>query len=201
MAASIAVGASSVAVALSSLSAVGSAPARSDSGRVLVHHDFTTSVQGWLVSGDTSVVDPIFNAKWRGPGGYIAGEDEAVGETWYFRAPLAVLQELRAAEGGTISFSLKQSAGDGGFPDDDVIIVGSAGRLSYRFPFAPGAGWTDFSIRLSESEGWRWNWAMPATQAQIRIVLAKPRRLDIRGEYRTGHDVGGLDNFTLTAGQ
>ena len=90
--------------------------------------------------------------------------------------------------------------GTSAFPDDDIIIVGAAGRLSYRFPSPPGVAWTGFSVRLSESQGWRWNWNAPATQAQIHRVLAEPIRLDIRGEYRTGPDVGGLDNFVLTAG-
>jgi hypothetical protein len=29
-------------------------------------------------------------------------------------------------------------------------------------------------------------------------VLARPDRLEIRGEYVTGPDTGSLDNFTLT---
>lgn len=177
-----------------------SASGQSPAGPILVDHDFATSAQDWLISGDTGVVEPTFNASGGDPGGYIAGDDEAIGETWYFRAPDEVVRELRAADQGTMSFSLKQSATDAGFPEDDIIIVGAAGRLSYRFSFVPDTDWTGFSVRLSESEGWRWNWNRPATGDQIRSVLADPRRLDIRGEYRTGHDVGGLDNFTLTAG-
>ena len=176
------------------------APAQSQARTTLVQHDFATSAQGWRISGDTGVVGPIFNPSGGNPGGYIAGDDEAVGETWYFRAPGAVVEQLPAAERGTISFSLKQSATDAAFPDDDIIIVGAAGRISYRFPRPPETDWTGFSVRLSESEGWRWNWNAPATQTQIHRVLAEPRRFHIRGEYRTGHDVGGLDNFALTAG-
>lgn len=175
------------------------ASAQSPPGPRLVSHDFTASAEGWRIFGDTGVVDPVFNASGGSPGGYIAGHDEAIGETWYFRAPRSVLDQLSAAEHGTIRFSLKQSATDAAFPDDDIIIVGAAGRLSYRFPIAPGTDWTDFSVRLSDTEGWRWNWNAPATQGQIRSVLAEPARLDIRGEYRTGPDVGGLDRFSLTA--
>ena len=88
--------------------------------------------------------------------------DEAVGETWYFQAPESVLNRLVDAEGGRIEYSLKQSAVDAGFSDDDIVIVGPAGRLSYRFPYAPGTDWTDFSVRLSASENWRWNWSSTA---------------------------------------
>jgi hypothetical protein len=50
------------------------------------------------------------------------------------------------------------------------------------------------------SAGWRWNWNARATQDQIKSVLAAPTRLEIRGEFRTGPDVGGLDTFVLMAG-
>jgi len=179
-----------------------SAQGQSPTGPPLVSHDFTTSAQGWRITSDTGTTDPIFNSRGGNPGGCIAALDEAIGETWYFLAPGAVLQQLSAAESGTISYSLKQSSDvDGGFLDDDVVIVGTAGRIGYRFGFqsGPGVNWKDFSVRLSESAGWRWNWGAPATQAQIRSVLAAPLRLEVRGEYVTGPDEGSLDNFLLKA--
>ena len=104
---------------------------------------------------------------------------------------------MPAAVRGTISFSLKQSGSQVSLFDDDVVIIGPAGRLSYRFETAPGTEWTDFSVRLVESEGWTWNWNRRATQAQIDSVLAAPTGLDIRGEYVTGADEASLDNFRL----
>lgn len=168
-------------------------------GSVLVRHDFTESAQGWHIAGDTGTVDPTFTSIGGDPGGCITGNDEAIGETWYFRAPASVLRQLSAAINGTISFSLKQSGSQVSLIDDDVVIVGPAGRLSYRFQSAPGTGWTDFSVRLLESEGWIWNWNRRATQAQIDSVLAVPTLLDIRGEYVTGGDEGSLDNFVVSA--
>jgi hypothetical protein len=164
---------------------------------VLVTHDFDASAQGWLVAGDTGTVEPGFQAEGGKSGGYILGDDEALGETWYFRAPDSVLAELAAADGGSLSYSLKQSSTDAGFLEDDIILEGAAGRLSYRFRTAPGTDWTDFSVTLTAAAGWRWNWNAPATEEQIRSVLANPIRLDIRGEFRTGPDVGGLDDFVL----
>jgi hypothetical protein len=165
--------------------------------RVLVRHDFTQSAEGWRVAGDAGTVDPIFNANGGHPDGHIAGTDEALGETWYFRAPDSVLRQLPDAMNGTISFSLRQSESQVSRLDDDVVIIGPAGRLSYRFQHAPGTQWTDFSVRLLESEGWTWNWNRRATQAQIDSVLAAPTGLDIRGEYVTGQDEGSLDTFVL----
>jgi hypothetical protein len=176
-----------------------STDAQRPDGSVLVRHDFTESAEGWQVAGDSGTVDPIFSANGGHPGGCIAGTDEALGETWYFRAPTSVLRQFPAAMTGTISFSLRQSESQVSRLDDDVVIVGPAGRLSYRFQTAPGTEWTDFSVRLLESEGWTWNWNQRATQAQIDSVLAAPTGLDIRGEYVTGADEGSLDNFVLRA--
>jgi hypothetical protein len=168
-----------------------------DSGKTLLSHEFSTSQQGWVIAGDTSDLPAVFEPTGGHPGGYISHVDEALGETWYFRAPASVLAVLSAAENGTLSFELKQSSTDAGFPDDDVVIVGAAGRLSYRFDRAPGTDWTNYSVKLSASAGWVWNWNQVPTPQQMRDVLAAPTRLDIRGEYRTGDDTGGLDNVKL----
>jgi hypothetical protein len=168
--------------------------------RTLISHEFNQSSEGWRLTTDTGSADPVFAAAGGDPGGCIAGRDEEIGETWYFRAPLAVLQHLPAAENGVIRFSLRQSTNvDGGFLDDDVVIIGKSGRLGYRFGrgSAPGTAWKRFSVRLSASAGWTWNGGGPATQAQLRSVLAAPLSLEIRGEYMTGPDEGFLDNFEL----
>jgi len=165
----------------------------------LVVHDFSSSDEGWQIAGDTGPSTPVFERAGGRAGGYISYTDQAVGETWYFRAPAGVLTQLAAAEGGRLEYSLKQSSADAGFPDDDVVIVGPAGRLSYRFDYAPGIDWTDFSVALSASANWRWNWNARATAEQIHSVLSHPSRLEIRGEYRTGDDTGGLDHFVLMA--
>ena len=171
--------------------------AQTPSGPVLVSYDFKESAQGWHIAGDTGTIIPTFTASGGHPDGCITGVDEAIGETWYFRAPESVLKQLPAAVNGTISFSLKQSGTQVSIIDDDVVIIGAAGRLSYRFQTAPGTNWTDFSVRLAESEGWTWNWNRRATQAQINSVLAAPTGLDIRGEFVTGQDEGSMDNFVL----
>ena len=171
--------------------------AQTQSGAVLVSNNFKESAQGWHIAGDTGTVTPVFTATGGDPDGCITGVDEAIGETWYFRAPASVLRQLPAAVNGTISFSLKQSGSQVSLIDDDVVIIGPAGRLSYRFQTAPGNTWTEFSVRLMEAEGWTWNWNRRATQAQIESVLAAPTLLDIRGEYVTGADEGSLDNFVL----
>ena len=168
--------------------------------RTLAQFDFTTSAQGWGISGDTGAVDPVFHPSGGDPGGHISHVDEAVGETWYFRAPDSVLRQLAAAENGTLSYSLKQSSNDTGFLDDDVIIAGPAGRLSFRFGKTPGTTWTPCTVKLTAAAGWRFNWNARATQDQIHRVLANPTSLEIRGEYYTGPDEGALDSVVLKSG-
>jgi hypothetical protein len=168
-------------------------------GRALVRHDFPNSAEGWTVSGDTRPDAAVFSPAGGRPGGCITGVDEALGETWYFLAPASVLRQLPKAVHGTISYSLKQSGAMISLFDDDVVIIGPAGRLSYRFTTAPGTEWTDFTVQLSAASGWTWNWNQRATEDQIERVLAAPTLLQIRGEYVTGDDMGALDNFALTA--
>ena len=172
----------------------------SPQGRTLVEYDFSASAQGWVVSGDTRPAEPVFHPSGGSPGGHISHADEAVGETWYFRAPDSVLKQLAAAENGTLSYSLKQSTDDPGFLDDDVIIVGPAGRLSFRFGTSPGSDWTSLAVKFTAAAGWRWNWNARATQEQIHRVLANPTSLEIRGEYQTGPDEGALDTVVLRSG-
>jgi laminin B (domain IV) len=183
------------------IAAVSIACSQPAAGRRLVVNEFATSPEGWQIAGDTGPATPIFNASGGRAGGYISNKDEAVGETWYFQAPASVLAQLAAAEGGRIEFTLKQDSADVGFPDDDVVIVGAAGRLSYRFDYAPGTDWTDFSVPLSASANWRWNWNARATEEDIHNVLSRPFRLEIRGEYRTGDDIGAMDRFALITGR
>lgn len=168
--------------------------------RALVAHDFEAGTHGWLVSGDSGAVQPTLHASGGDPGGYISYADEALGETWYFSAPASVLRALSAAEHGTLSYSLKQSEPVVGIFEDDVVISGPAGRLSYRFRHSPGTDWSSFSVTLSAAAGWTWNWNAPATQEQMRRVLADATSLEIRGEYHTGPDEGALDRVVLSPG-
>lgn len=165
--------------------------------RTLITHDFTSTTHGWRAASDSGAVEPQRHASGGDPGGYISHVDEALGETWYFRAPDEVLRALPAAERGTLRYSLKQSEPVVGIFEDDLVIIGPAGRLSYRFQHAPGTGWSTFSVELDATAGWTWNWNTAATQEQMRRVLANATSLEIRGEFHTGPDEGALDTFSL----
>ncbi len=169
----------------------------SDVGLITYH--FEESAEGWRIAGDTGDLDPTWHAEGGVPGGYISGTDEAAGETWYFSAPKSLLMHLRSAEGGVLRFNLKQSETIGAYLDDDVVIQGPAGRLSFRFERSPGVEWRAYAVPLSAGAGWRWNWTTEATAAQMRDVLRDATRLHIRGEFVTGPDEGALDAVVLLA--
>lgn len=185
-------------VALVALELVGCEPTGGPAGATLIAHHFDRSAEGWRIAADTIDVDATHHVEGGDPGGYLSGTDEAAGEIWYFVAPPSVLAQLPRAEGGALRFRLRQSETTAGYVDDDVVIQGPAGRLSYRFPSAPDAEWTEFSVPLSASAGWRWNWNAAATEEQMRSVLREPTRLHIRGEYVPGPDEAGLDEVVLT---
>lgn len=174
--------------------------AQAPAGRTLASYDFSDSAQGWRISGDTDPMPSLHNRTGGQEGGCIEGTDQALGETWYFAAPSDLVAQLPAALDGTLSYWIRQSGAMVSVIDDDVVIVGRAGRLSYRFPGAPGTAWTAMSVRLSASSGWVWNWNRPATEEQVRQVLDTAIRLEIRGEYVTGDDSAALDTVVLTAG-
>lgn len=185
-------------VAIVALALVGCEPTGDPAPPALIAHHFDHSAEGWRIAADTIDVDPTHHPEGGDPGGYISGTDEAAGEIWYFAAPRSVLAHLPGAEGGALRYSLKQSETTAGYVDDDVVIQGPAGRLSYRFARAPGVEWAEFSVPLSASAGWRWNWNADATEEQMRSVLREPTRLHIRGEYVPGPDEAGLDAFVLS---
>lgn len=174
-------------------------PSQLPTGRVLAHFEFTTSSQGWRIVGDTDPMPPLFHPEGGQAGGCIEGIDQALGETWYFTAPAETVALLPAALDGTLSYWLRQSGDQVSLNDDDIVIIGNAGRLSYRFPTSPTTAWTPLSVRLTASAGWVWNWNKPATDAQMRELLAAPSQLLIRGEYVTGDDRASLDTVVLAA--
>jgi hypothetical protein len=71
-------------------------------------------------------------------------------------------------------------------------------EIWYDTEMNPGVSWTSYSITINEAAGWKLNQTNQyATEADIRTALSFVDGISIRGEYRGGSDIGGLDNVVL----
>jgi hypothetical protein len=165
--------------------------------------DFESGDDGWTLQGDAEGgrSDPDFNVTGGNPGAFISADDDALGGIWYFQAPAEYRGNFAAAYGQTLSFDLKQSIDNSQLDRRDIIITGDGGSVIW-FDTAnnPGTDWTAYSVVLDASAGWMNDDDSPASEAQIRAVLADIEDLQIRGEYRNGEDTGSLDNVVLNSG-
>jgi alkaline phosphatase D len=166
---------------------------------------FDDGAEGWTVVGDaqSGQVEPTHVAEDGNPGGYLRATDDTAGGVWYWNASDAYLGDKSAYSGGTLSFDLNQSATDSQFNAQDLILDGGDSRLGYDFGNSsthPGTDWTSYEVSLSaDAEGWtNRSTDEPPTQEDFDRVLSDLNELWIRGEYRTGGDVGGIDNVELS---
>ena len=90
--------------AAASVAVLASVAIGAQSGRTLIKNEFTASAEGWTITGDAEHNDP-FDPTHGNPGGCLTGIDAQFGETWFFHAPPAVVQQLPAAINGTIAES------------------------------------------------------------------------------------------------
>ncbi|GAB3020651.1 laminin B domain-containing protein [Spirosoma pulveris] len=129
------------------------------------------------------------------PGGYLEGVDNA-DSAWYFVASAQFVRQVRFSYGRTLRFDLKQSATDTQMDFDDLIMTDGTTKLTFNTPYHPKTTWTNYAVKLDEVQGWKKGKAA-ATQADIHQMLENLTELYIRGEFRSGPDVGGLDNVSV----
>lgn len=162
--------------------------------------NFDTGREGWRAVGDTEgVLDWLSTGG--NPGGHISVTDAASGGVIYFVAPASFLGDRTAAIGTFLSFDLQQvySGAANQFDREDVILEGAGFRVVFDTPVNPANGsWTSYAVPLTFSQ-WRLDsltGAIP-TEAQFASVMGNLTTLQIRAEYRSGADVGKLDNVSL----
>jgi hypothetical protein len=161
---------------------------------------FDTSDEGWTAVGDAASTVPDHHLLGGNPGGFVEIEDLALNGVWYWAAPGKYLGDRSHAYGTLLTFDLKQSALDRPFDDVDVRMEGGGQVLTMRFGSPPGLDWTSYVVPLDITGGWTDGATeTPATEQQIQTVLDSLDVLRIRGEYRTGADIGGLDNVAFGA--
>ncbi len=164
---------------------------------------FDQDHEGWTVIGDAQEGSaiPDYRNDAGNPGGYISADDNTAGGVWYWSAPEKFLGNRSSSFGKILSFSLKQSSTDNQFDADDIILAGADMKIVYNTAENPDITWTDYSVRLSGDSGWKYNDSNgdPVSRNDFVNILKDLKALQIRGEYVTGEDTGGLDNVILYA--
>jgi gliding motility-associated-like protein len=164
---------------------------------------FDTSSEGWTGAGDPTSQQAAHLPTGGQPNGYIRLTDAATGGIWYFVAPPKFRGNKCDAYGKTLSWDQFTSdtmnqffSGD----KPDLLLRGGNGmNLMFDNALNPQLEWTHYDVPLVETAGWRVGTVFgPApTQAEFLAVLQDLAGLEIRGEYRSQADYGGLDNVTL----
>ncbi|WP_334107916.1 laminin B domain-containing protein [Methylobacillus sp.] len=162
--------------------------------------DFSTGDDSWRAAGDAD--GPLsWQANGGNPGGHVSIDDLTIGGVTFFIAPAKFLGNQSAALGSNLTFDLQQiySGSPSQFDDADVILQGAGLTLVFDIGDHPANGaWTSYSVPLI-ADGWRLNSlsGAAASDEQFIAVLSDLSALKIRAEYRTGPDIGLLDNVTL----
>lgn len=161
---------------------------------------FDSNTQGWTVLGDAE--GPVtWVASGGNPGGHVQIDDATLGGVTYFVAPAAYLGNRSAALGSLLRFDLMQvySGSPSQFDAADVVLVGGGRTLVFDTAVNPANGsWTAYAVPLAAG-GWRLNSPTGAfaSSAQLASTLGSLDALRIRAEFRTGPDIGRLDNVSL----
>ncbi len=168
---------------------------------LVVESTFDTDRDGWTFLADVAQFRQVAIGGAGDNGGYLESVDAVTGQWWYFAAGDKYLGDMAHMMGGVLSYDKKQSVAADSSPTLPDIVLRGAGLVLVLNQDAPGIDWTHYEASLSSASAWRVNTTSGAlaTDEQIRSVLNGLTAIEIRGEYRSGADTGGLDNFRLTA--
>ncbi len=168
--------------------------------------DFEVDNEGWTLEGATT---PQAQRGSRAPIEglwFIRGEDGAT-NTMYFRAPGKFWGDKSTYYGGNLSYWVRWNQGGGPFGDGgplvgapDVMLIGANGTtLTFRFGLDawPQDQWAFRQVSLDTRADWRVA-GQPATEEQVRGVLANVLQVKIRGQYRQYNDIGSVDRVVLS---
>jgi hypothetical protein len=165
----------------------------------LAESTFDSNLDGWQANEDFTNL--VFLSTGGNPGGYAQASDQHKGDTWHWVAPPKYLGNISAAYGGWLQFDLKQSETNAQSSFEDLILIGSGVTLAFNTATNPGTSWTSYKVPLLENQGWLKGGltGSPPTQAEMLLVLSSLTNLQIRGEFSTLTDTGGIDNVAIMA--
>ncbi|MFO0508167.1 MAG: FG-GAP-like repeat-containing protein, partial [bacterium] len=167
---------------------------------------FDTNADGWTFLNSATPITPNHSTTGGNPAGFIsAAYSASVGtstQSWIAPAKFLGSQVLRSMD-MNLRFDLQQSqAGTNSNANGDVRIESTSIRLVYSLPVKPAVapGWSSYSLKLDEIQGWRLNNTTGAfaTRTQIIAVLSNITAIEIRGTYATNATyTSGIDNVIL----
>ena len=100
--------------------------------------------------------------------------------------------------GGELSFWLIQKSNmRNQFKSKDVIIRGKGKEMVYYHAVYPDKSWTSFTVPIDVAGGWVDSDGKALTQEEIETILEEVSAIWIRGEFESGPDTGGLDQFEM----
>ncbi len=167
---------------------------------------FDEGANGWLVVGDAQgdSNSPSHVDEGGNPGPFMSAKDDAVGGIWYWAAPDSFLKTVSEAweekepSRSHLYFDLKQSDLSEPFEAKDVILASEEKEIYFNHSSPPGLAWTSYSVPFRPDNEWLdADTDEPVEPEEFQAVLANLNKLWIRGEFRTGEDVGGIDNITV----
>ena len=174
--------------------------------------EFNDGFGGWTLLNDFRYFR--FEETGGNPGGYLEYRDEVRGDTVYWAAPEELSNRIGQYEGGTLNFDLRQTSVTRQYSarwdialrtsDPDKVLI-----VNWPNSLHPGTAWTSYSIPLSLDydigEGFGWGvYSFAAndvdynlTQETFSNLLNDAINLQIRAEFRTGLDIGSIDNVIV----
>ncbi len=168
---------------------------------------FSADADGWTFVNASNVTSPgTFQNTNGNPGGFVSAT-YAASQTNGFQHWIAPIKfngnHLTRSLGMNLTFNIQQSqAGTNSHVNGDVRIETTSGALVYSLPTKPvtAPAWSSYSLKLDETQGWRFNSTSGAlaTREQIKIILRNITAIKIRGTYITNATyTSGIDNIVL----
>jgi hypothetical protein len=157
---------------------------------------FDSDAEGWTTFNDANA---LYSSTFGNPAGSFEGIDRVNSVVWYFDAPAKFLGDQSSNFGAPLSYDIWVSDyNPANTVVGDVVIRGNGLQLKWREAAPVADAWTTQTVILDSTGGWeRSADDVPATEAELRLVLSNLQFLRIRGEYHSGPDHGFLDNVTL----
>ena len=163
---------------------------------------FDAHTEGWTNIEDATVT---WQPTEGNPGGFLQGNDDAVGNVYFFVSPSSWSGDWSSYINGTLSFDLKLIWTDGGpyfdrydngNGDDvpEVVIYGKNGsKMSWNYNHYPMVGnWFHYALKLEPS-------SFNVDEETFNEIMSNVSSLQIRGEYISGDETGGLDNVMIVS--